>query len=107
MLINDHATGFDIDVWESKMLKKLAANANYYLTEALCIAYINSCVDGKAYKYLTARLKIGAQKSFSTMEKMFEILQKTYGDVNWAHTVMNKFWELKVTKDFNSFWAEF
>ena len=38
---------------------------------------------------------------------MFEVLQKTYGDVNQKHTAMNKFQDLKMTKDFNSFWAEF
>ena len=38
---------------------------------------------------------------------MFEVLQMAYGNINWAHTAMNKFWDLKMTKDFNSFWAKF
>ena len=38
---------------------------------------------------------------------MFEILQKVYGDSNCAHTAANKFHDLKMTGDFNSFWTEF
>ena len=89
------------------MVKKLTANANHYLTKALCMAYVNSHVDGEAYKHLVARLRIGARKPFAIAEEMFEILQKVYGNVNQTHTAMNKFWDLKMTKDFNSFWAEF
>ena len=73
------------------MVKKLTANANHYPTEALRIAYVNSCVDGEVYKHLAARSRIGAQKPFATTKKMFEVLQKAYGDVNRAHTAINKF----------------
>ena len=107
MLTDGHMTGFDIDVWESKIVKKLTANANHYLTKALCIAYVDSCMDKEAYKHLAARSKIGAQKLFTTAEEMFEVLQKAYGDVNQKHTAINKFRDLKMTKDINSFWAEF
>ena len=89
------------------MVKKLTANANHYLIETLRIAYVNSRVDGETYKHLAARSKISTQKSFATAEKMFEALQKAYGDVNQKHIAMNKFRNLKITKDFNSFWAEF
>ena len=89
------------------MIKKLTTNADYYPTEALRMAYVNSCVDKEVYKHLTARSKISAQKLFATAEEMFEILQKAYKDVNWKHTAMKKFRDLKMTKDFNSFWAEF
>ena len=107
MLTDGHAAGFDIDVWESKMVKKLIANANHYPTEALRMAYVDSRVDKEAYKHLAARLRIGTRKPFATVEEMFEVLQKAYGDVNWTHTAMNKFRDLKMMKDFNSFWAEF
>ena len=82
MLTDGHATGFDIDMWKSKMVKKLTANTDHYPTEALRMAYINSCVDREAYKYLAARSRIGAQKPFAMAEEMFEILQKAYRDVN-------------------------
>ena len=82
MLTDGHATGFNIDMWESKIVKKLIANANHYPTEALRMAYIDSHVDGKSYKHLAARSKIGAQKLFATAKEIFEILQKAYGDVN-------------------------
>ena len=107
ILTDSHAAGFDINVWKSKMVKKLTANTDYYPTEALCMAYIDSCVDEEAYKYLAARSRIDAWKPFATTKEMFEVLQKAYGDVNQAHTAMNKFWDLKMTKNFNSFWAEF
>ena len=107
MFTDGHATGFNIDVWESKMIKKLTANADYYPTEALRIAYVDSRIDEEAYKHLAARSRIGAWKLFATAKEMFEILQKVYGDVNRAHITMNKFWDLKMTKDFNSFWAKF
>ena len=107
MFTDDHATGFNIDVWKSKMVKKLTANADHYPTETLRIAYVDSCIDREAYKYLAARSKIGAQKPFPIAEEMFKVLQKAYGNFNWAHTAINKFWDLKITKDFNSFWAEF
>ena len=107
MLTDGHAAGFDIDVWESKMIKKLTANADHYPTEALCMIYVDSCVDGEAYKHLAARSRIGAWKLFATAKEMFEILQKAYGNVNRAHTAINKFQDLKMMKDFNSFWAEF
>ena len=107
MLTDGHVTGFNIDVWESKMVKKLTANADHYPTEALRMVYVNSRVDGEAYKHLAARSRIGARKPFAIVEEMFEVLQKAYGDVNQKHTAMNKFRDLKMTKDFNSFWAEF
>ena len=56
------------------MVKKLTTNANHYPTEALRMAYVNSYVDGEAYKHLAAISKIGAQKLFATAEEMFKIL---------------------------------
>ena len=82
MLTDSHATEFNINVWESKIVKKLNTNANHYLAKALRIAYIDSCIDGEAYKHLAARLKIGARKPFSMVEEIFEVLQKVYDDVN-------------------------
>ena len=107
MLIDGHAARFDINVWKSKMAKKLAANADHYPTKILRMAYVDSYVDREAYKHLAARLRIGAQKPFAIAKEMFEVLQKAYGNINWAHTTMNKFQDLKMTKDFNSFWAKF
>ena len=107
ILTDGHVVEFNINVWESKMAKKLAANADHYPTEVLRMAYVDSRVDGEAYKHLAAKSKISAWKSFATAEEMFEVLQKAYGNVNRAHTAMNKFWDLKMTKDFNSFWAKF
>ena len=89
------------------MVKKLNANTNHYPTKALRIAYVDSCVDEEAYKHLAARSRIGAWKLFATVKKMFEVLQKAYGNVNQKHTAMNKFQDLKMTKDFNGFWAKF
>ena len=103
MLMDGHAAGFDINMWESKIVKKLITNADHYPTETLRMAYVNSRVDGEAYKHLAARSRIGAQKSFATAKEMFEVLQKAYGDVNQAHTAINKFRDLKMTKNFNSF----
>ena len=60
MLTDSHAAGFDINVWESKIAKKLATNIDHYSTEALRMAYVNSHMDGEAYKHLVARSKIGA-----------------------------------------------
>ena len=89
------------------MVKKLAANADHYPTEVLRMTYINSCVDGETYKHLAVRSRIDTQKLFATIEEMFEVLQKAYGDVNQKHTAMNKFQDLKMIKNFNSFWAKF
>ena len=89
------------------MVKKLTANADYYPIEALRMTYVNSRIDREVYKHLAARSRISARKLFATVEEMFEVLQKAYEDVNWKHTAMNKFRDLKMTKDFNSFWAEF
>ena len=91
MFTDGHATGFDINVWESKMVKKLIANADHYPIKALRMAYVNSCVNEEVYKHLAARSRISAQKLFTTAEKMFEVLQKAYGNINRAHTAMNKF----------------
>ena len=107
MLTDGHATRFDINMWESKIVKKLTANTDHYLTKALRMVYIDNCVDEEAYKHLAARSKISAQKPFAMAEKMFEVLQKAYGDVNQKYTAMNKFQDLKMMKDFNSFWAKF
>ena len=107
MITDGHTTRFNINVWESKMVKKLNANADHYPPEALRMAYVDSHVNREAYKYLAMRSKIGAQKPFATAKEIFEILQKTYDNVNWAHTAINKFWDLKITKNFNSFWTEF
>ena len=107
MLADGNAAGFDIDMWESKMAKKLTANADHYDTEVLCMAYVDSCMDSNTYKHLAARSRIDARKLFTIAEQMFEVLQKTYNNVNWQHTDMNKFRDLQMTKDFNSFWVEF
>ena len=107
MLTDSHAAGFNINVWESKMVKKLTTNTDHYPTKALRMAYVDSRVDGEAYKHLAARSRIGARKLFATAEEMFEVLQKTYGNINWAHTAINKFRDLKMMKDFNSFWTKF
>lgn len=107
MPTNGHTTMFNIKVWESKIVKKLIANVNHYPTEASRMAYIDSHMDGEPYKHLAAKSRIRAQKLLSMVKKMFKVLQKAYSDVNQAHTVMNKFWDLKMTKDFNSFWAKF
>ena len=103
MLTDGYATRFDIDVWKSKMVKKLTANADHYPTEALRMAYVDSCMDREAYKHLAARSRIDAWKPFAMTKEMFEVLQKAYRDVNRKHTAMNKFRDLKMTKDFNSF----
>ena len=55
------------------MAKKLATNADHYNTETLRIVYVDSRVDGEVYKHLATRSKIGARKSFSTAEEMFEV----------------------------------
>ena len=60
MLIDGHTIRFNIDMWESKMVKKLTANADHYPTKALRMAYVDSRVDGEAYKHLAARSRIGA-----------------------------------------------
>ena len=60
MLTNGHTTEFNIDVWKSKMIKKLTANANHYPTKTLRMAYIDSYVDKEVYKHLAARSRIGA-----------------------------------------------
>ena len=64
------------------MVKKLTANADHYLTKVIHIAYVDSGVDGEAYKHLAARSRIGTQKLFAMAEKMFKVLQKTYENVN-------------------------
>ena len=107
MLTDSHAAGFNIDVWESKIAKKLVANADHYPTETLHMAYVDSRIDSDTYKHLTAKSKIGARKPFAMAEKIFEVLQKAYEDSNCAHTTANKFCDLKITGDFNSFQAEF
>ena len=107
MITDGHTTRFNINVWESKMVKKLNANADHYPLEALCMAYVDSHVNREAYKHLAIRSRIDAQKPFAIAEEIFKILQKTYGNINWAHTAMNKFRDLKITKNFNSFWTEF
>ena len=82
MLTDGNTTRFNINVLESKMAKKLAANADHYDTEALRMAYMDSCIDGNAYKHLVARLRIGARKPFTIAEEIFKVLQKAYGNVN-------------------------
>ena len=73
------------------MAKKLATNVDHYPTEALRMVYVDNHIDREAYKHLAVKSRIGAQKPFATAEEMFEMLQKAYGDVNRAHTAMNKF----------------
>lgn len=74
MLTDSNAANFDISVWKNKIVKKLIANINHYPTETLRIAYVNNCVNKKAYKHLAARSKIGVQKLFATAKEIFEIL---------------------------------
>ena len=74
MLMDGHAAGFDIDMWESKIVKKLTTNIDHYPNKALCMTYVDSCVDREAYKHLAARSKIGARKPFATAKEMFKVL---------------------------------
>lgn len=82
ILMDGHVAGFDINVWESKMVKNLTTNANYYPTEALHMVYVDNYINEKAYKNLAARSRIGTQKPFATIKEMFKVLQKAYGNVN-------------------------
>ena len=50
MLTDGYVTGFGINVWESKIIKKLVANANHYSIKVLCMVYIDSCMDEEIYK---------------------------------------------------------
>lgn len=97
----------DIDSWISKMTRKLHGNADHFSTETLKISYVDSRVEGDAWKHLEARLDLKSKKPFTNAEQMFDVLRKAYGDVNKKRTAMNKFRDLRMTKDFSSFWAEF
>ena len=55
---------------------------NHYNTKALRIVYVDNCVDKDRYKHLAARFKIEVRKPFAIAEKMFEVLQKAYDNVN-------------------------
>lgn len=68
---------------------------------------MDSRVEGDAWKHLEARLDLKSKKPFTNAKQMFEVLRKASGDVNKKRTAMNKFRDLRMTKDFSSFWAEF
>ena len=74
MLTDGHAVKFDINVWKSKMAKKLTTNIDHYPTKVLRMAYVNSCMDKEAYKNLAARSKISTRKLFAIAKEMFEVL---------------------------------
>ena len=105
MLEDGHAV--DIDVWITKMVKKLTVNADHDSTELAGMTYVDGRVNGDAYLPLKARASIDAANPFATAKEMLETLRDAFGDTNRKHTAMNTFRDLRMTKDFNSFWTEF
>ena len=97
----------EIDAWIGKMKRKLRANADHWPTEEMRIAYVETRVSGKAHVHIDARLRDDAIKPFLKAEEMLDVLYKAYGDPNRKQTAMTKFRSLIMTKDFNSFWADF
>ena len=72
----------NFDNWLSKIRRKLSANADHYITDALRIAYVESRVDGPAGKHLAPRLRETSANQFCTADEMLEVLEKVYADPN-------------------------
>ena len=97
----------DVDIWVGRMERKLEANADHWSTEAMRIAYVESRIGGKAVTHIAARLRKNAIKPIYKAEEILEVLTRAYGDPNKKQTAMSKFRTLIMTKEFNSFWADF
>ena len=97
----------DVDDWIGKMERKLTENTDHYPTEQARITYVDSFVKYPASLHLAPRLKDNAINKFTTAKKIFDALCAAYEDTDKEHTAHVKFYDLWMTKDFNSFWVEF
>lgn len=89
------------------MEHKLEKNADYFFTIQSKIAYIYSHIFLSIFQHFCLKMEKNLLNKFISIEDMFEILQKVYGDINKKHTIQVKFQDLCITKNFNTFWTEF
>ena len=82
------------DLWAKRMKSKLNANADYYPTENLRMAYLATRVEGTASLHLAPRMRDDAKNPFITAEKIMEILKKVFGDSNRRQTAINDYRKL-------------
>lgn len=84
------------------------ANADYFLTKAQQMTYVQSRVDGDAMGHLALHLYCNAVICFTIAQQMLQCLKAVYGDPNWKRNSWNKYQNLRQgNKDFNTFWTEF
>ena len=97
----------DVEDWISRIEHKLEGNADHFPTVQSTIAYVYGCTFPPASQHLRLKIEKNSLNRFTSIEDMFETLQNVYGDTDKKHTAQVKFQDLKMTKDFDSFWAEF
>ena len=84
----------DYDLWARRMKSKLEANADYYPTEKLRMAYLSTRVKGTASLHLAPRMRDDAKNPFNTAEKIIKILKKVFENPNRRQIAINDYRKL-------------
>lgn len=96
------------DEWHGKMIGKLKANADWWITEDARMVYVLSRVTGTAYLQITARARPGAPNPFQDHKEIFETLSNVYTARNRKQLARNSFNKLtQGPRPFQAFWTEF
>jgi hypothetical protein len=99
----------EFEDWDSRMRNKLKANADYYNTEVLRIAYVENRTGGKAAKHLRPCLRVNAINPYITAEEMLKHLESISQYPNREANSKREFRKLdmKKTDKFQNFLTDF
>ncbi len=76
------------------MHTKLTANTDYFTTESLKKAYVQSRIEGAASQSLASRFRRNAANPFQTADEILDELERLYSDPNRADTARREFRKL-------------
>ncbi|OJJ85011.1 uncharacterized protein ASPGLDRAFT_1410175 [Aspergillus glaucus CBS 516.65] len=84
--------------WLLLMTQKLAANADYFDTSQLRVAYVASHCEGKARKHITLRMRDDSRNPYADSNDMLDHLKTIYSDPNRVTTAKHQFQQLYMKK---------
>ncbi len=96
------------DSWRIKINDKLQANADHFVDETTCIAYVISRLEGDAAEHTFARRRHDASHSYTSTYELLEHLEGIYEDQNKNRKCRREYNALRqADKPFNVFYFDF
>ncbi len=94
--------------WRIKMNDKLQANADHFVDETICIAYVVSRLEGDAAEHIFAWRRHDSSHPYISTYELFEHLEEIYGELNRNRKCRREYNALRqADKPFNVFYFDF